>query len=198
MTARWVVDEVAPVRDLTVEWEPISLLLKNRPTPGTDQFVSSVRTHNLLRVMESVRRDYGNEGVFRSYWSFATVIHHDRRLFDFDVGGVLAGCGLDPAHAEAFDDDAWDTEIRQRMDVGLGLVGQDVGTPIIAMEDGRGGRVGIFGPVITSVPPREQSLRLWDIVVEATRTPSFWELKRTRTAPPEFGLRPDGVPEAPD
>ena len=63
---------------------------------------------------------------------------------------------------------------RTRMDAGLDLVGQDVGTPIIAMEDGRGGRVGIFGPVITEVPPREESLRLWDVVVQATRTPSFW------------------------
>ncbi len=198
MTARWVVDEVAPVRDLNVEWEPISLLFKNRPAPGTDRFEASTRTHKLLRVMESVRQEYGNEGVFRSYWSFATVIHHDRRLFEFDVVRVLAGCGLDPSHFAAFDDDAWDSEIRERMDAGLALVGQDVGTPIIAMDDDRGGRVGIFGPVITSVPSREQSLRLWDMVVDATRTPSFWELKRTRTAPPEFGLRPAGVPRIQD
>ena len=70
------------------------------------------------------------------------------------------------------------------------------GTPIIAMDDCEGARVGIFGPVITKVPPADESLRLWDIVVEATRTPSFWELKRTRTEPPEFGDRPGGVPPA--
>ena len=197
MTARWVVDEVAPVRDVRVEWEPISLLFKNRPTPGTDRYDASARTHGLLRVMESVRRQYGNQGVFRAYWGFATLIHHDRRLFDFDIGEVLSGCDVDPSHAGAFGDDTWDSEIRERMDAGLDLVGQDVGTPIIAIDDGRGGRVGIFGPVITSVPPSEESLRLWDIVVEATRTPSFWELKRTRTEPPEFGERPAAVPVRP-
>ena len=193
MTARWVVDEVAPVRDLSVEWEPISLLLKNRPQPGTDQHRASARTHGLLRVMESVRTEYGNEGVFRAYWAFATLIHHDGRLFEFDPGRVLAGCDLDPSHAGALDDRAWDAEIRARMDAGLALVGQDVGTPIIAMSDDAGGRVGIFGPVITRVPPPEESLRLWDMVVDATRTPSFWELKRTRTEPPQFGDRPATV-----
>ena len=182
---------------MRVEWEPISLLFKNRPEPGTERYDASVRTHGFLRVMESVRREYGNDGVFRAYWGFATLIHHDRRLFDFEAGEVLAGCNLDPAHAGALNDDAWDPEIRARMDTGLALVGQDVGTPIIAMGDGRGGRVGIFGPVITSVPPTEESLRLWDIVVEATRTPSFWELKRTRTEPPWFGERPARVPVPP-
>lgn len=194
MTARWVVDEVSPVRELHVEWEPISLLFKNRPDPGSDRYAGSLRTHRLLRVMESVRTEYGNDGVFRAYWGFGTRIHHDGQLLDFDVGEVLSGCDIDPAHAAAYDDVAWDSEIRARMDAGLDLVGQDVGTPIIAMEDGDGATVGIFGPVITRVPPSDASLRLWDIVVEATRTPSFWELKRTRTEPPEFGDRPGGVP----
>ena len=185
---------MAPVRDLEVEWEPISLLFKNRPDPDSDRYARSLRTHKLLRVMESVRKEYGNEGVFKAYWGFGTLIHHDKNLFEFDVGEILAGCGLDPSHAGAFDDEVWDSEIRTRMDAGLELVGQDVGTPIIAMEDGQGGRVGIFGPVITRVPSRDQSLRLWDMVVDATLTPSFWELKRTRTEPPEFGERPESVP----
>ncbi len=194
MTARWVVDEVAPARDLTVSWEPISLLFKNKPTPGTDYHRASWRTHRVLRVMESVRTEYGNPGVFQAYWAFATRIHHDRQLFDLDVEEVLSGCGLRTAHADAYGDESWDAKIRKRMDTGLDLVGQDVGTPIIAMDDQSGGRVGIFGPVITSVPPGEEALRLWDIVVQATLTPSFWELKRTRTMPPEFGERPSGVP----
>ena len=194
MTARWVVDEVAPVRDLRVEWEPISLLFKNRPGPESDRYEPSVRTHGLLRVMESVRIEEGNDGVFRAYWGFGTRIHHDGRLLDFDIGEVLSGCGIDPSHAEAFDDEGWDGEIRRRMDAGLDLVGEDVGTPIIAIGDGHGGRVGIFGPVISRVPTRDASLQLWDIVVAATLTPGFWELKRTRTEDAHFGNRPEGVP----
>ena len=194
MTARWVVDEVTPERDVQVEWEPISLLFKNDPAPGSDRYRDNYRTHGMLRVMESVRTELGNDGVFRAYWAFGTHIHNDQQLFGFDISGVLAAAGIDSGHAGAFDDDSWDGEIRRRMDAGLELVGDDVGTPIIAMDDARGDRVGMFGPVITRVPGREESLRLWDGLVAVTTVPGFWELKRTRTEGPEFGRRPDGVP----
>ena len=193
MTARWVVDEVQPERDLRVEWEPISLMLKNDPEPGSDRHRTTRRTHGMLRVMESIRTELGNDGVFRAYWAFATRIHHDEALFDFEVADVLAALAIDTGHAEAFDDASWDGSIRSRMDAGLALVGHDVGTPIIAMDDARGDRVGMFGPVITRVPGREESLRLWDGMVAVTTVPGFWELKRTRTEDPEFGERPSGV-----
>ena len=191
MTARWVVDEVAPVEDLRIGWEPISLLFKNRPAPGTERFEVTARSHGMLRVMESVRTEEGNDGVFRAYWGFATRVHHDRQLFDFQIEEALTGSGIDQSHARAFGEASWDEEIRRRMDAGLALVGDDVGTPIIAMDDGHGGKVGIFGPVITRVPTGEASRRLWDFVVNATRMPGFWELKRTRTEGPHFGDRPD-------
>ena len=193
MTARWVVDEVAPERDLHIEWEPISLLFKNDPDPESARYEPSVRTHGMLRVMESVRTTDGNDGVFRAYWGLGTRIHHDRRLLDLDIEESLADAGIDPAHASAFADDSWDGEIRRRMDIGLDLVGNDVGTPIISMDDGRGGIVGMFGPVITRVPSREESLKLWDGLVAVTTVPGFWELKRTRTEAPDFGDRPAGI-----
>ena len=105
-----------------------------------------MRTHGLLRVMESVRTTDGNDGVFRAYWGFGARIHHDERLLDFDVGESLADAGLDPSHVSAFEDDSWDGEIRRRMDAGLDLVGNDVGTPIISMDDGRGGDRGHVRP----------------------------------------------------
>ena len=80
------------------------------------------------------------------------------------------------------------------MSAGLALVGDDVGTPIISMEDSSGAQVGMFGPVITGVPGPEESLRLWDGLVAVTTVPGFWELKRTRTEDPRFGNRPSGVP----
>ncbi len=193
MTARWVVDEVKPAREVSIEWEPISLMFKNVPEPGSERHKVTYRTHGMLRVMESVRSELGNDGVFRTYWAFGTLIHHDQRLFEFNVSDALAELGIDRAHAGAFDDPAWDEEIRGRMQAGLDLVGDDVGTPIIAMDDGSGNRVGMFGPVITRVPTREQSVRLWDGLVAVTTVPGFWELKRTRTEAPEFGDRPSGI-----
>ena len=190
MTARWVVDGVQPERDLEVTWEPISLLLKNDPDPASDRYHVYKRTHDLLRVLESVRSTDGNDGVFALYWELGRRIHHDRELRGFPVGDALSLAGLAGSHSEAYDDKTYDDEIRTRMDVGLELAGDDIGTPIIAFDNADGERVGIFGPVITRVPNKDLSLQLWDGLTSVMAVPGFWELKRTRTERPEFGERP--------
>jgi hypothetical protein len=189
VTARWVVDEVQPARDVDVIWQPISLLFKNDPEPGTDYHERNLYTHRLLRVMESVRKTEGNEAVFRLYWEYGRRIHHDRDR-GFTAEAALASVDLDPVHAAAFDDDLWDTEIRERMAIGLDLAGDKVGTPIIGFDDRNGTRRGYFGPIITRVPPTEDSLALWDALVAMMNIDGFWELKRTRTERPDFGERP--------
>lgn len=187
MTARWVVDEVAPARDLQVTWQPISLFAKNEPEPGSRAYEAVWFTHRLLRVLESVRADGGD--VQRLYLEYGRRIHHEQDR-DFDVRDALRAVGLDASHAAAFDDGSWDAEIRRRMDIGLALCGDDVGTPIIAMDDKDGNRAGYFGPVITRVPDTETSLELWDALRTMINVPGFWELKRTRTEGPEFGEPP--------
>jgi hypothetical protein len=189
VTARWVVDEVAPARDLRITWQPISLLEKNQPSEDSPYYGRVRQTHQYLRVMESVRAAEGDEAVFRLYWELGSRIHHDK-VVEFDPADALAAAGLDRDHARAFDDAGWDDEIRTRMAAGLALVGDDVGTPIIALDDADGQRVGMFGPVITRVPPHELSLQLWDGFVAMATLPGFWELKRTRTEGPDVGQRP--------
>ena len=215
MTARWVVDVVAPERNLNITWQPISLLRKNEPDPDSEYYPHYLRTHKMLRVLESVRaadgggsgsEGGGNAGFFKLYWELGTRIHNDGDR-DFAMEDVLDACGLDASHIDAWEDEAWDETIAVRMDAGLDLVGADVGTPIIAIDaesgdthsgdthsgdtdSGNTGRLGIFGPVITKVPNLEDSLKLWDSVVTMTRIPGFWELKRTRTESPDFGDRP--------
>jgi len=187
VTARWVVDEVRPHRDLQVTWQPISLYFKNQPEPGSDHHDPVFFTHRLLRVLESVRADGGD--AERLYLEYGRRIHHEQDR-GFDPADALEAAGLDRSHAAAFDDESWDEEIRRRMDVGLALCGNDVGTPIIAMDDKRGERAGYFGPVITRVPDTETSLELWDALQAMVSVPGFWELKRTRTERPEFGDPP--------
>lgn len=191
MTARWVVDEVQPHRDINITWQSISLLNKNQPDPASDYYKPVAFTHNLLRVMEAIRKAEGNDAYFKAYWEFATRIHHDgNRQDDFDLADALASAGFDADFSDAFDDDSYDAVIAAGMKIGLDLTGDDVGTPIIAMDDDNGDRVALFGPVITRVPTTEQSLALWDGFVACAKTPGFWELKRTRTERPEFGERP--------
>ena len=207
MTARWVVDEVLPQRDLSIVWQPISLLEKNQPSPDSEYYPPSKQTHDYLRVMEALRQateaesgteaitTLGDDGtiddpIFRFYWELGSRIHHDGEVH-FDVADALSAAGLDPALASAADDPAWDAEIKQRMDAGLALTGEDVGTPLIALDDDGGERIALFGPVITRVPSGEQALQLWDGFVAMATIPGFWEVKRTRTERPEFGDRPD-------
>ena len=189
MTARWVVDEVQPNRDLHITWQPISLFFKNEPPEEQEEYHRrTLFTHKLLRVMESVRTTDGNDGVFALYWELGRRLHHDHDR-DFAPVDALEAVGLAAKHAEAFDDESWDDEIRTRMDAGLELTGQDVGTPIIAFPNDDE-KVALFGPVITRVPPTDQSLRLWDGFMMCATVPGFWELKRTRTERPDFGERP--------
>ncbi len=127
--------------------------------------------------------------MFELYWELGARIHHDKDL-DFTAADALSAVGIDTSHAAAFDDDAWDEVIRTKMDEGLELVGSDVGTPIIAMDASDGRRAGYFGPVISRIPPTEQSLKMWDALVTMMDVDSFFELKRTRTEGPQPGDRP--------
>jgi hypothetical protein len=189
VTARWMAGFVVPERDVKVTWQPISLLVKNEPDEASEYYERSYQTHRYLRVMESVRAAEGDDAVFPLYWEYGRRIHHDQDR-TFPAADALAAAGLDTAHAAAFDDERWDTEIKDRMAVALDLAGNDVGTPIIAFDDDDGERVALFGPVITRVPEREQALRLWDSFVGMATVPGFWEVKRTRTQRPDFGERP--------
>lgn len=189
MTARWVVDEVAPKRDLQITWQPISLLFKNEVDESDERYGRYFGTHRMLRVMESVRVAEGDTPLGELYWEFGRRIHHDKDR-DFDIADALTAVGLDPSHAAAADDDAWDAPIRERQAIGIDLAGEYIGTPIIAFENRNGDRQAYFGPVITRVPSSDDSVAMWDALVTMMNVDGFWELKRTRTQRPEFGDRP--------
>lgn len=189
VTARWVVDEVRPHRDIQISWQPISLFFKNNPDPESEYYPASWFTHRLLRVVEAVRDTHGDEPIERLYWEYGRRIHHDRDR-DFDAADALEAVGLDRGFAAAFEDESWDAEIRKRMDVGLELAGNDIGTPIISFGNRSGEPKAYFGPVITRVPPTEQAVAMWDALVAMMDVEGFWELKRTRTERPDPGERP--------
>jgi 2-hydroxychromene-2-carboxylate isomerase len=183
VTSRWV-NDVAPHRDLEVRWRPISLKIKNDTGPDSPWYEVASYTHNLLRVMESVRAAEGDAPLGGLYTVYGEHIHHQQDR-SRPAAELLAEAGLDTAHAAAFDDESWDVAIRAAMDEGLALTGNDVGTPLLAFTDDTGKRVGFFGPVISRRLPLDQGLRLWDGVSAAATVDGFWELKRTRNEGPD-------------
>jgi len=184
VTSRWALD-VAPHRDLDIVWRSISLKIKNDVQPDSPFYDAVVYTHGLLRVLEAVRAGEGNEPLGQLYTVYGEHIHHQQDL-SVSAADLLAEAGLDTSYATAFDDESWDAVIRASMDDGLGLTGNDVGTPLLAFTDDTGKRVGFFGPVISRRLPLDQGLRLWDGVSAAATVDGFWELKRTRTVGPDF------------
>lgn len=184
MTSRWLV-AVAPERDLEIDWRPISLLLKNCPESDDPRLDEWTASHRTLRVVEAMREVGHADRVGDMYTVLGRLLQHEHRV-EIDLAEVLTGLGLDPALAAAADDERYDEAIQASMNAAFELTGPEVGTPLIALTDTDGERVGIFGPVITRFPEGEAGLRLWDGIVAVTCTPGFFELKRGRTGGPEL------------
>ena len=67
----------------------------------------------------------------------------------------------------------------------IDLVGDDVGVPILLFRDGEE-VAAVSGPVVSPAPTGDAAVALWDHVVALAWLPSFFELKRTRTGPPQL------------
>lgn len=196
-TARWLVESVSRLRNLSITWHPISLFVKNEPTEGSAYHAPTLATHRMLRVLLAAEDRYDNTTFGKLYWEFASRIHHDGSpevvAVELDIADALHVVGLDPALAEAADDATYDERITASMDDGFSLTGHDVGTPIVAIERTDGTRAGYYGPVITRIPPDAQSAQMWDALVALMYADSFFELKRNRTEAPNPGGRPTPI-----
>src|SRR5207244_3832600 len=112
-----------------------------------------------------------------------TRFHLDKAPKTIEVyAAALEAAGLDPALAEGADSTEFDDAVRASHKVGIDKVGQEVGTPVIAVPgpDGQG-EIAFFGPVVTPAPKGEEALKLWDGVLAVASIDGFFELKRTRT-----------------
>jgi len=187
MTSRWVVD-VAPARQVPVQWRTFSLALKSAGTEVPERFRALQEASlGALRVCEAARARHGDEAVGSLYTAVGRRFHlEDDKTVD-GLPADLRQAGLDPDLAAAAGDAGWDEAIRESMAEATALVGPDLGVPILAFEDGWE-TFAIFGPVISPAPTGNDALRLWDQVLDLARSEHFFELKRPRTAPPQ--LRP--------
>ena len=161
-----------------MRWRAYSLAMKNAQTEATT-------SQGALRVVEAVWADHGAAPIGRLYTEIGTRFIVKGDVSPGAVSDALAAAGLDLSYAAAAADERWDDEIRGSMAESIELVGTEVGVPILVFREDDA-TAAIFGPVVSPTPRGEEALALWDHVVALAWSPSFFELKRSRTGGPEL------------
>lgn len=192
MTSRWLL-EAAQVRDLDITWTVMSLAVLNEDKDVSDDyrkglepawFAVRVITAAALRFPERA-----DEIRKQLYDAIGSRKHPGGRGKDVDdmkqvVVESLEECGLPADLIDAADPvpgDEVDVALRASHQRAIDLVGDDVGTPVVAVNG-----TAFFGPVVTPAPKGEQAGRLWDGCVLVASTPGFYEIKRSRDVGPDF------------
>ncbi|MFC8192337.1 DsbA family protein [Cellulomonas sp. NPDC057328] len=180
MTSRWM-DEVARVRDVEVRWHVMSLSVLNEGRDLPEDYRRSMdAAWGPVRVLVAAARDHGDEVLKPLYDAMGTRRHPGgRRDTDAIVAESLAEVGLPASLADVAGTQQVDDLLRASHAGAMELVGDEVGTPVVAIDG-----VGYFGPVITPAPTGEDAGRLFDGLALVTSVPGFYELKRTRTVGP--------------
>ena len=179
--------EVERVRSVEVRWHVMSLAVLNEGREVPEEYAELVaKAWGPVRVVIAAAQDHGDAVVGDLYTAIGTRIHPGGQDFESAVTGALDELGLPASLAEAATSTRFDDALRASHAEGIGLVGEDVGTPVIAVPGPDGETVAFFGPVVTPAPKGEAAGRLWDGVLAVAGTPGFFELKRTRTIDPIF------------
>jgi 2-hydroxychromene-2-carboxylate isomerase len=182
MTSRWMT-EVEQVRPVDVTWSVMSLSVLNEGRDLPEEYRSLMeRGWGPVRVITAAAREYGDKVVKPLYDAMGTRIHvQDNKDFDAVVAEALDEVGIDPGLARFAATDEVDDHLRASHQRAIDLVGDEVGTPVVAVNG-----VAFFGPVVSPAPKGEDAGRLWDGCVLVAGTQGFFELKRSRTVGPIF------------
>ena len=182
MTSRWIL-EVERVRPVDVRWHVMSLAVLNEGRDLDEKYRALMdQAWGPVRVVIAARELHGEQYVKALYDAMGTRLHPGGiRDYAVVIAEALEEVGL-PADLAAYaGKDTFDEQLRASHAEGISKVGEDVGTPVVAVNG-----VAFFGPVVTPAPKGEAAGRLWDGSVLVASTPGFFELKRTRTQGPIF------------
>ncbi|RLV66633.1 DSBA oxidoreductase [Streptomyces sp. CBMAI 2042] len=190
MTSRWIL-EVEKVRDIEVRWHVMSLAVLNEDklddVPEEYRDMLENKAWGPVRVVIAAQQLHGDEVVGPLYTALGTRFHNNGEGPTREaVAGALKDVGLPEDLLEYADKDTYDTELRASHQEGIDKVGQEVGTPVIAVPGANGEQVAFFGPVVTPAPKGEEAAKLWDGTLLVASIPGFYEIKRTRTQGPIF------------
>ncbi len=175
-TSRWLT-AVEEAGEAEVTWRLMSLSVLNEGREIPEQYAAVMRQGvRVLRALDAAGETGGSSAVAALYTALGTRAHdQDVFLSDDVVAACVAEVGLPDSVAEAVDDPARDASVRSSHDRSQQLVGDDAGSPVLALE----GR-GFFGPVVVPVPKGEEALDLFRGVRLLAGVSAFAELKTSR------------------
>lgn len=185
-TSRWI-KEVEKVRDIAVEFEPMSLSVLNDGRDLDPEYMEMMEANwGPARVFAKVKTEQP-EKVDELYTAMGTLIHAKGNGgkkgdggYDKIIAQALEQVGLPADFAGVAHTEEYDEKLREYHHNGISSVGDEVGTPVIKLGD-----TAFFGPVITRVPKGEEAGELFDASVRLAQFPYFFELKRSRTEMPQ-------------
>jgi predicted DsbA family dithiol-disulfide isomerase len=185
ITSRWM-HEVEKVRDVEIRWHVMSLAVLNEGRDLSESYRASIdKAWGPARVLIAAEQKFGPDVLPTLYTAIGTRFHNQaerKTRGDRDIlADALEDAGLPIDLVDAMDSTEYDEALRESHHAGMGRVGDDVGTPVLAVDG-----FAIFGPVVTPIPRGEAAGKLWDGVRLVAGTDGFFELKRTRDRRPVF------------
>ncbi|MDT0331810.1 mycothiol-dependent nitroreductase Rv2466c family protein [Nocardiopsis lambiniae] len=182
ITSRWLL-EVEKVRPVRVRWHVMSLSVLNEGRDLSQGYRDMLdRAWAAVRVCVAAEQHAGPEALGPLYTALGTRFHNNAEpTTEETIRAALVEAGLPEDLIAAGRSTDYDEALRASHSEAMKLVGEDVGTPVVQVED-----VAFFGPVITPIPRGEEAGRLWDGVRLVAGVDGFFELKRTRTRGPIF------------
>lgn len=182
ISSRWIL-EVEKVRDIEVHWHVMSLAYLNKDRDISEEYRALLEpAWGPVRVLIAAQLKHGDGVLLPLYTAMGTRIHLGNEELNRElITAAVADAGLESALVEAMDDSSLDEAVAVSHHEGMDQVGDDVGTPTIAIEG-----AAFFGPVLSKIPRGEEAGLLWDGCLAVARVPYFFELKRSRTGDLDF------------
>lgn len=182
ITSRWLL-EVARQRPVQLAFRVMSLSVINEHKdlePWYREF--NDRAWAPARVCSAAAESHGEAILHQLYPALGRRIHNrGDKNFARVIDAALAEVGLPAGLSAAAGGDQFDAAMRASTRQAQELVGEDLGTPTVQIDD-----AAFFGPVLTSVPRGQEALRIFDGARLLAGSSAVSEMKRARTAELSF------------
>ncbi len=180
-TARWLT-AAGEDAGFDIDWQLMSLAVLNegRELPPEQQARMN-DSKRVGRLMASIRRELGSAGLGAAYFAFGELYFDQSAAVDDKVvDHVLNTVSARDTTDAALSDTALDELVRRSHHAGQEALGEAGGSPILRVDGNT-----FFGPVLSSLPPRDVSRTLFDAAAVLMRTPQFTQFQRPRNSTPK-------------